>query len=281
MILSVSSVSSVLSFQYQKVTFFELSCTDLYTFPLPITLTKKNTGYTRYTHYTGYTDPVYPSFSIQLIQRKMTGMKKTKSLARKNQNKNVPLPIEEDGSQKDFVVGQQIITERQEITHTSGKEQGKKPARVPPKEYQFKPGQSGNPGGRTPDLVKGIALRLGQLKAGKVLSESELDKLKRLGLDTADITVVESIIIDWMTSRNPVKQQLYIERIAGKVPNININAEISAAIVSKFRNKFTDAELERIGAGEEALEILLDKLPDVPDVIHIESEDEDMIDASE
>jgi len=146
----------------------------------------------------------------------------------------------------------------------------------------LKPGQSGNPGGRTPDLVKGIAMRLGQLKAGKILSEKELVKLEKLGLDEADITVIESIVLDWATSTNPIKQQMYIERVSGKVPNININAEVSAAVVGKFRNKLTDAELERIGAGEDALEILLEKLPDVPDIqVQNGLDDEEIIDASE
>ena len=142
------------------------------------------------------------------------------------------------------------------------------------------PGQSANPSGRAPDVVKAIAKRIAQLKAGKILGEKELDKLRRLGLDHADITVIESIILDWATSTNPIKQQMYIERIAGKVPNININAEVSAAVVSKFRNKLTDAELERIGAGEDALEILLEKIPDVPDIQYSQG-DEEIIDASE
>ena len=143
------------------------------------------------------------------------------------------------------------------------------------------PGQSANPSGRAPDMVKGIAMRLGQLKAGKILSEKELEKLKRLGLDAADITVIESIVLDWATSTNPLKQQMYIERVAGKVPNININAEVSAAIVSKFRNKFTDAELERIGAGEDALEMLLEKIPDVPDVQPHSRYNEEIVDADQ
>ena len=131
------------------------------------------------------------------------------------------------------------------------------------KDYKFQPGKSGNPSGRAPDLVKGIALRIAQLQAGRILSEKEQEKLKRLNIDTADITVLESIIIDWATSSNPLKQQLYVERVAGRVPNINLNAEISQGLVTRFKSKLTDSELEAIAGGADAMDILFDKLPDV------------------
>ena len=129
--------------------------------------------------------------------------------------------------------------------------------------YKFKPGESGNPSGRTPDILKGIALRLAQLKIGKILSAKQRKVLKNLGLEETNITMIEGIMLDWATSSNPVKQQLFAERLAGKVPNVNINAEVNAQLVTKFRNKLTDGELSRIAAGEDALDILLEKLPDV------------------
>ena len=191
---------------------------------------------------------------------------------------NKPLDIKQhpiNTESAEAKVAPEIVTDQQEITHTSGKEQGKKFVPTPPVEYQFKPGQSGNPGGRTPDLVKGIALRIAQLQAGKILSDKEQEKLRKLNIDTADITVLESIIVDWATSTNPIKQQLYVERVAGKVPNLNINAEINQNIVERFKSKLTDAELERIAAGEDAMEILFDKLPDIEDdnVIDVQAKD--------
>lgn len=173
---------------------------------------------------------------------------------------------------KDAKVVPEVITDQAEITHISGEEQGKKFKPTPPVEYQFKKGQSGNPGGRTPDIVKGIALRIAQLQVGKILDEKEIDKLKKLGLDTADMTVIENIILDWATSRNPIKQQMYIERISGRVPNVNINAEINAGLVTKFKNKFTDSELEAIAGGANAMDILFDKLPDVEEDNTIDGE---------
>ena len=84
---------------------------------------------------------------------------------------------------------------------------------------------------------------------------------KYLGLDKNETTVLESIVTDWAMSLNPVKQQMFIERIFGKVPNININQNLD--IVVRFRRKFTDSELQVIASGGDALQILLDKIPDV------------------
>lgn len=136
---------------------------------------------------------------------------------------------------------------------------------------KWKPGQSGNPSGRPNDFVKGIALRIAQLRANKILTDKEQIKLEKLGIASADITVLESLILDWATSKNPIKQQMYLERIAGKVPNINLNAQMSEELVTRFKSKLTDSELERIAGGEDAFQILLDKLPD--------ADDDDVIDA--
>lgn len=140
----------------------------------------------------------------------------------------------------------------------------------------FQPGQSGNPSGRPPDVLKAIGLRIAQLKANKVLKPNELKMLEDLGIDTASVTVIEALMAQLAMSKNPIKQQMYMERVFGKVPNINLNAQISESIVTRFKSKFTDAELERIVNGEDALEILLEKLPDADgnDIIDATAEDQ-------
>lgn len=170
---------------------------------------------------------------------------------------------------KDAKVAPEVITDQAEITQVPAWKQRQLDALKP---YKFKPGQSGNPSGRAPDIVKGIAMRIAQLQVGKILDEKEIDKLKKLGLDSADMTVIENIILDWATSGNPIKQQMYIERISGRVPNVNINAEINAGLVTKFKNKFTDSELEAIAGGANAMDILFDKLPDVEEDNTIDGE---------
>jgi hypothetical protein len=139
----------------------------------------------------------------------------------------------------------------------------------------FRPGQSGNPNGRPKDLLRSIGLNIANKKARKILSEEELDLIRRLDMNPNDITVIEAIMTLLATSTNKDKLELFMDRTFGKVPNININAEVTAAVVARFKNKFTDAELERIGEGEDALEILLEKIPDVPDIHN----DEEIVDA--
>lgn len=143
--------------------------------------------------------------------------------------------------------------------------------------YKWKPGESGNPSGRSPDILKGIALRVAQLKVGKVLTKKEIAVLHKLGIEDANITIIERMMIDWATSKDSRKNELFAERLAGKVPNVNISAEVNSELVARFRNKLTDGELSRIAAGEEALDILLEKLPDVieepvPNVIEVGEE---------
>jgi hypothetical protein len=129
--------------------------------------------------------------------------------------------------------------------------------------YKWKKGQTGNPRGRPKDPLKAIGLRIAQLKAHKVLTPEEEKYIQALGLETADLKVIEHIMVSLAMSSNPAKVEMFLDRVYGKVPNININAEISATLVAKFRNKFTDAELERIASGEDALDVLISKLPDV------------------
>lgn len=131
--------------------------------------------------------------------------------------------------------------------------------------YQFKPGQSGNPNGRPKDPVKEIGKRIARARATKALSEKERRRAEDLGFDPNDITLLEHLMLQLATSKNPYKVALYLERTFGKVPNININAEVNAALITKFRRKFTDAELESIADGANPMDILFEKLPDVDD----------------
>lgn len=188
---------------------------------------------------------------------------KPKTKSQKPVRKNVPLDIKDHPVKNEFVAGKEVISEPEEIQKVVT------PKKQLPKEledYKWKAGQTGNPSGRPKDTLKALGMRIAQLKAGKVLKPKEQKYLQDLGLDTADMSVITFIMAQLATSRDPAKISMFLERVYGKVPNININAEISTALVTRFRSKFTDAELERIVSGEEALEILLDKIPDVADV---------------
>lgn len=165
-------------------------------------------------------------------------------------------------------VSPETVTDPQELTtHSSGEKQGN--YRNPPDAYKFKPGHSGNPAGRPKDLLKQIGLNISSKKAAKILAPEELELIRQLDMNPNDITLIEAVMVMLGTSTNPDKLSIFLDRTFGKVPNININAEISHNIVQRFSSKLTDAELERIKAGEDALEILLDKLPDVADMDNI------------
>ena len=141
----------------------------------------------------------------------------------------------------------------------------------------FQPGTVPNPHGRPKDPLKALGLRIAQLKMNKVLNEKEEKYIQDLGMDTADLKVIEHIMLSLATSGHPAKLEMFLDRVYGKVPNININTEMSAILVSKFRAKFTDAELQRIVSGEDALEVLISKLPDVDqsyEIIDAEDDEE-------
>lgn len=167
-------------------------------------------------------------------------------------------------------VAPEMIEDVQEIQQVSPEKQLRKDLEP----YKWQPGQSGNPSGRPKDPLKAIGLRIAQLKVGKTLKPKEQKYLQDFGLEMADLTTIEFIMAQLATSRNPAKIQMYLERTFGSVPRINLNAQISENLVQRFGSKFTDAELERIKSGEDALEILLDKLPDVDRVIDVEPEDD-------
>lgn len=133
-------------------------------------------------------------------------------------------------------------------------------------EHWWKPGQSGNPAGRpkgSVDPLKEIGRKIAEQRISSGLSIKQQRQLKKLGISFDDTSVLELIMTEMALSSNPAKIAMFLERTFGKVPNVNLNTNQNIDIVSKFKNKFTDSELESIAGGADALEILLAKLPDV------------------
>jgi hypothetical protein len=126
---------------------------------------------------------------------------------------------------------------------------------------QFLPGQSGNPNGRPPGSKDYLRELL------DVVSTHEIKitraRQKKLGIDKDTLTTLEHILLDWATSLSPAKQAMFIERMFGGVPRVNVNQNQSNFDFMKYASKFTDAELEAIKNGSDPLEILVAKLPDV------------------
>lgn len=207
-------------------------------------------------------------------------MKKAKTKSQsKSQKKNVPLDIEQHPVKKpkseETLFGRAVtdpsVSEQQEAVDKQLKLV--EHAKTVLKPYQFQKGESGNPNGRPKDVLKEIGKRIAAQSMKRVLSKEERQIAADLDFNPDDITMVETIMLHLATSRNPAKIEMFLDRVYGKVPNLNVNTQISESLVARFRSKLTDAELERIGAGEDALQILLDKLPDV--------NEEDVIDAEE
>lgn len=190
--------------------------------------------------------------------------------------KNVPLDIADHPLDMQTNVAPEIITEYQPLVTKVKQGKGYRDGvHIGSKNLiPLQPGQSGNPSGRPPDALKAIGLRIAQMKAGKILKPKEQEMLKSLGIDTADVTVIEHIMASLATSKNPMKVQMFMERVYGKMPNINLNAEISSGLVTRFKSKLTDSELEAIAGGADAMDILFDKLPDIEEdnVIDVDAE---------
>lgn len=139
--------------------------------------------------------------------------------------------------------------------------------------HLWKPGQSGNPSGRPRNVVKEVGERIALTNASRALNTKQKKLARDMGFNPKEITLIEALMLTLATSANPMKVALYLERTFGKVPNVNLNAQLSENLVQRFKSKLTDSELEAIGEGADVFEILLDKLPDAS-----EDESEDIID---
>ena len=129
--------------------------------------------------------------------------------------------------------------------------------------WLFKPGQSGNLKGRPKGVATDPVKELIEIIATHKIRITAKRRAK-LGLkvDVGELTTLEHILLDWATSLSPAKQQMFMERYAGKVANVNLNQNSSFDFM-KHADKFTDAELEAIRDGADPLDILFSKLPSV------------------
>ncbi len=130
---------------------------------------------------------------------------------------------------------------------------------------RFLPGYTANPAGKPKgyrDPLKEIGRRIAEQRISQGLTIKQRKALEKAGFQLEDVTMIDTIMMDLATSRNPTKQNMFIERTYGKVPNVNINHNDSFDFM-KYRKKYTDSELEQIAEGADALEILLNKIPDI------------------
>jgi len=125
-----------------------------------------------------------------------------------------------------------------------------------------------NPNGRpfgSVDPLKEIGRKIAEERIADGLSIKQRRRLVKMGVKVEDLSVVEHIMRDWAFSNSAIKQEKYIERTFGKVPNVNINSNSSFDWM-RHSSKFTDAELEAIKDGADPLEIYSSKIPDVETV---------------
>lgn len=122
-----------------------------------------------------------------------------------------------------------------------------------------------NPAGRPPgsvDPLKEIGRKIAESRMQLKMTVAQRRELQKAGLLDDDTTLIEQVMALLATSSNPVKIQMFMERLYGKVANVNVNQN-SQFDFMKHANKFTDAELESIKVGADPLDILFAKLPDV------------------
>lgn len=132
----------------------------------------------------------------------------------------------------------------------------------------WKPGQSGNPLGKprgARNTLKDVGQRIAGSRAYGLLSAKQRNLANSMGFNADEITIIEALMLNLATSANPNKIALFLERTYGKVPNINLNAQLNENLITRFRSKLTDSELEEVANGADVLEILLSKLPDADD----------------
>lgn len=190
---------------------------------------------------------------------------KTKSVPRRN----VPLDVDEHpiavgtAFNQALETSSDVITDEQPIVQLDKHGQPIKSDAAHLADYKWKPGQSGNPQGRPKDVIKEIGKRIASAKVDKILSPKSRQLAQDMGFDPRDMTLLESIMLQLASSKNPMKIELFLKRTFGNVPNVNINAEVDAQLVARFRAKFTDSELESIADGASPMDILFEKLPDI------------------
>lgn len=128
---------------------------------------------------------------------------------------------------------------------------------VPPVEFRFKPGQSGNPSGRTPFSAEQRALRKLTLekyrKVIKIALKQPFEDLVAFSLDGRNSTVevgVARLLIHAINSGNTSDFELFAARIVGKIPdvleiageiktqhNVKVSVQKAKEMIEKCRSK--------------------------------------------
>lgn len=132
----------------------------------------------------------------------------------------------------------------------------------------WRDGQSGNPLGKprgSRNTLRQVGERIAGARAYALLSIKQRNLATSMGFNVDEMSIIEAVMINLATSANPNKIALFLERTYGKVPNINLNAQLNENLITRFRSKLTDSELEEVANGADVLEILLSKLPDADD----------------
>lgn len=94
--------------------------------------------------------------------------------------------------------------------------------------------------------------------------EIELEIGEGKAKQTMVVTRAELILLDWSTSNSPQKQELFMAYAYGRVPQVNVNQNMTM-LLRQYGDRLTDAELDRVKAGESPLDILISKLPKIAD----------------
>lgn len=117
----------------------------------------------------------------------------------------------------------------------------------PPKQYQFKPGQSGNPKGRPLNPVSKILKEITKESLALILENilsGNIDNLIRVAKDTKSSAMEAGIAKCFVTAYNKGDyntMERIIERIVGKIPeeilvkSKNLNANIQALDETKMK----------------------------------------------
>ena len=142
---------------------------------------------------------------------------------------------------------------------------GSNAARNTPKKQGGKgrPFQKNDPetGEKDPRINRnGAPRRFDELRALTLELLAENLELKKGDVVIRTMTQAESILRDWILSRDAFKQNRVLEIGYGKVPDELHHSYDEDEFIRKHIDKFTDGELQRIQQGENGLDILLSKL---------------------